>query len=127
MKNHEINILDYGNTFLMRCGRSFDMLCGVCGTCLKLLCMRSHCVQTCAASNKHISQTRKPNEIPILSHGNTFKMRYSVGSISSCGGREIYLNFMYMQSHYVHTCVASNKRISQTRKVNEKMKNTHFR
>ena len=35
----------------------------------------------------------KYHEIPILSHGNTFKMRYSVGSRSYCGGRERYFEF----------------------------------
>ena len=50
-------------TFSMRYGGSFDMLCGVCGTCLNLLYMSSHCVQTCASSNKHISQTISRKEL----------------------------------------------------------------
>ena len=66
-------------------------------------------------------------EIPILSHINTFQMRYSGGSISSHGFCGTYLNFMFVRSHYVQICVASNKCMSQTRKVNEKPKNTHFR
>ena len=88
--------------------------------------MYKHVLLQTSISHKQGSQM-KYHGIPILSHGNTFTMRYSVGSRSSCGGHEIYLNFMYVQLHYVHTCAASNKCISQTRKVNEKLKNTHFR
>ena len=77
MKNHKIKILAYKNTFPMRYGGAFDTLCGVCGTFLKLLYMRSHCVQTCAASNKHISQTRKPNEIPWNTHFISWKYIYN--------------------------------------------------
>ena len=46
MKNHEIPILSNENIFPIRYGRAFDMLCRVHGTCLNLLYVRSHCVQT---------------------------------------------------------------------------------
>ena len=46
MKKHEIPILDDRNIFPMSYGRTSNMFCGVHGTCLKLLYVRSHCVQT---------------------------------------------------------------------------------
>ena len=68
MKNWKIPILVYENKFPMQYGRTFDILCGVLHTCLNLLYMRQHFVQTCVASNKHISQTRKPNGKPWNAH-----------------------------------------------------------
>ena len=62
MKKHEIPILDDENKFQMIYDRASNILFGVSGTCLKFLYEGSHCVQTCIASNKHISQTRNPNE-----------------------------------------------------------------
>ena len=46
MKKREIPILANGNIFPMSYGRAYDMFYGVCGTCLKLQYVRSHCVQT---------------------------------------------------------------------------------
>ena len=63
--------------------RASKIFYGVPGTCLNFLYVRYHCVQTCAASNKHISQTRKVNEkskIPILDDRNIFPMSYGRAS-----------------------------------------------
>ena len=46
MKNHEIPILDNINIFPMRYSRASYMFYRVYGNCLKLLCVRSHCVHT---------------------------------------------------------------------------------
>ena len=68
MKNHELPILANINIFTMRYCLASDMFYGVCGTCLKILYMRSHFAQTYVASNKHISQTKKVNEKPKNAH-----------------------------------------------------------
>lgn len=68
IKNREIPILADRKSFPMSYGRASETLYGVCSTCLKCLYVRPHCVQTCVTSNKHISQTRKQNEIPWNTH-----------------------------------------------------------
>ena len=108
MKNREIPVLDNRNIFPMRYGRASDVFCRVCGTCLNFLYVRSHCVQTQVASNKHISQTRKVNEkpkIPILDDKNIFPMSYRRASetiyasysISLKLWRHVDLQFVYCQ------------------------------
>ena len=69
----------------------------------------------------------KKYEIPILHNINIFPMSYGITSEMFCGGRGTCLKLLDVMSHCVHTCAASSKPISQTRKVNEKPKNTHFR
>ena len=73
MKNQKIPILDDENIYQMIYGRTFEMFCGVFGTCLKFLHVRSHYVQTCATSNRYISQTRKVNEKPKNTHFRRWK------------------------------------------------------
>ena len=69
----------------------------------------------------------KNHGILIFADEKTFPMWYGRVFDMLCGFHGTCLNLLYVRPYYVQTYVASNMRISQTKKENEKPRNTHFR